>query len=82
MKIDMVFLRSFKENQNSRIIIKKIIEMAYDLGINTLTEGVETEEMVEFLSEVGCGRLQGYYYGKPMPVHDFREKFLAADDTQ
>ena len=82
MKIDMVFLRSFKENQNSRIIIKKIIEMAYDLGINTLTEGVETEEMVEFLAEVGCGRLQGYYYGKPMPVHDFREKFLTAEDPQ
>ena len=82
MKIDMVFLRSFKENPNSRIIIKRIIEMAYDLGINTLTEGVETEEMVEFLTEIGCGRFQGYYYGKPMPVHDFREKFLTAGDQQ
>ena len=76
MKIDMVFLRNFKDNANSRKIIKRVIEMADDLGINTLTEGVETEEMVEFLAEVGCGRLQGYYYGKPMPIHDFREKFL------
>ncbi|MCR5789551.1 MAG: EAL domain-containing protein [Lachnospiraceae bacterium] len=78
MKIDMVFLRGFKDNQNSRLIIRRVVEMANDLNINTLTEGVETEEMVEFLAEVGCGRLQGYYYGKPMPVHDFREKFLTA----
>ncbi|HAG68550.1 MAG TPA: diguanylate cyclase, partial [Lachnospiraceae bacterium] len=76
MKIDMVFLRGFKENENSAKIIRRVIEMANDLGINTLTEGVETEEMVDFLAEIGCGRLQGYYYGKPMPVHDFRERFL------
>ncbi|MCR4656431.1 MAG: bifunctional diguanylate cyclase/phosphodiesterase [Lachnospiraceae bacterium] len=76
MKLDMVFLRSFKDNPNARKIIKRVIELADDLGINTLTEGVETEEMVEFLAEIGCGRLQGYYYGKPMPIHDFREKFL------
>ncbi len=77
LKIDMVFLRGFKDNPNSRKIIKRVIELAEDLGINTLTEGVETEEMVEFLAEAGCGRLQGYYYGKPMPIHDFREKFIA-----
>ena len=76
LKIDMVFLRSFDKNENSRKIIKRVVDIANDLSINTLCEGVETEDMVEFLASIGCGRLQGFYYGKPMPIHDFREKFL------
>ena len=74
----MVFLRSFDKNENSRKIIKRVVDIANDLSINTLCEGVETEDMVEFLASIGCGRLQGFYYGKPMPIHDFREKFLNA----
>jgi EAL domain-containing protein (putative c-di-GMP-specific phosphodiesterase class I) len=40
----------------------------------SLTEGVETEEEADFLTKVGCGRLQGYYFGKPMPLNDIIEK--------
>ena len=66
LKIDMVFLRNFEGNQNSRKIIKSILELAKSLDMKTLTEGVETKEAVDFLHDAGCGRLQGYYYGKPM----------------
>ena len=41
--------------------------MSRTLGIHTLTEGVETKEQVDFLSSLGCEKIQGYYYGKPMP---------------
>ena len=62
----MVFLKNFEGNQNSRKIIKSILDMAKALNMKTLTEGVETKEAVDFLHDAGCGRLQGYFYGKPM----------------
>ena len=74
MKIDMEFLSNFGANKESAIILNTVIKLADELGMMSLTEGVETEEIADFLSKAGCGRLQGYYFGKPMPKHDFREK--------
>ena len=62
----MGFLRNFTEK--SRSIISSVIAMAKDLGIKTLAEGVETQKHAEFLASIGCGRQQGYYYGKPQPL--------------
>ncbi|MCR5468121.1 MAG: EAL domain-containing protein [Lachnospiraceae bacterium] len=69
LKLDMEFLRSL--NDKSKSIITSTITMAKEINIMTLSEGVETKEQVEFLKEIGCGRLQGYFYGKPMPINDF-----------
>ncbi len=74
LKIDMEFLRNFNGNENSRKIIASVINLAKELGMETLAEGVETQEAVDFLREAGCGRLQGYFYGKPMPYEDILEK--------
>ncbi|MBQ7534368.1 MAG: bifunctional diguanylate cyclase/phosphodiesterase, partial [Stomatobaculum sp.] len=75
LKIDMEFLRNFsKDNENSKKIISNIIDLAKKLNMQTVSEGVETQEAVEFLREAGCGRLQGYYYGKPMPYEELRGK--------
>ena len=69
IKLDMGFLRPFTER--SKAIITSTVTMAKDIGIKTLAEGVETQEQVEFLKSVGCGKLQGYFYGKPMPIDEF-----------
>ena len=69
LKLDMEFLRSF--NDRSKAIITSTITMAKGINIKTLAEGVETAEQVQFLKEIGCGRLQGYFYGKPMPIDEF-----------
>ena len=74
LKIDMEFLKNFNNNENSRKIISSIVNLAKDLNMLTLSEGVETEEAVDFLREAGCGRLQGYYYGKPMRYEEILEK--------
>lgn len=66
IKLDMEFLRSFTET--SRCIIRSIVAMTKDLGLKTLAEGVETKEHADFLAAIGCGRQQGYYYGKPRPL--------------
>ena len=68
LKIDMLFLRNF--SAKSKVIIRSIIDMAQWLGLGTLTEGVETQEHLEFLKAVGCDRVQGYYYSKPLPYDE------------
>ena len=47
--------------------------MARDLGITSVTEGVETEEQFRNLREMGCELFQGYYFSKPVPVDEFEE---------
>ena len=79
LKIDMEFLRNFSEKPASRKLIKGIINIAGSLGMKTLSEGVETREAVDFLKEAGCGRLQGYYYSKPVPYDKLLE--MIADGT-
>ena len=75
LKIDMEFLRNFsKDNENAKKIISTIIDLAEKLHMGTVAEGVETLDAVDFLREAGCGRLQGYYYGKPMPFEELRSK--------
>ena len=66
LKLDMRFLTPFTDKSKS--IIQAVVGMAKGIGIKTVAEGVETEEQLEFLKEIGCGMIQGYYYGKPEPI--------------
>ncbi len=74
LKIDMKFLSNFEGSDKAKTILRTIVNLASDIGMRSLTEGVETEEQAAFLREVGCGRLQGYYFGKPMPHEALAEK--------
>ena len=74
IKIDMKFLSNFNGNKKARQILKNVINLAKDLGMQTLTEGVESQEAYEFLRENGCEKLQGYLFGKPMSKQDFLSK--------
>ena len=77
IKIDMRFLSNFENSEKTKDIIDCIIQLATRLGMKTLTEGVETEEQSKFLEDVGCGRLQGYLYGKPFNLEEFEEKIMS-----
>ena len=68
LKIDMLLLQDFQEK--SQKIVSSIVDMAKKIGIRTLAEGVETEEQLEFLREIGCEKLQGYYIGRPRPYEE------------
>ena len=50
-----------------------ILSLGTTLGLDIVAEGVETEEQVARLQELGCRRMQGYLFGKPMPAKDLRE---------
>ncbi|MDO4798572.1 MAG: EAL domain-containing protein [Coriobacteriales bacterium] len=65
IKMDMHFLTSF--DQRSRRIMASVIQMAKEINIHTLAEGVETEEQFQYLRDIGCEKLQGFYFGRPMP---------------
>ncbi|MBR3334849.1 MAG: EAL domain-containing protein [Clostridia bacterium] len=72
IKFDMDLLRHLDEhNGANRRIIKAMTEVARELGIHTLAEGMETEEQQQFLVECGCELAQGYLYHKPEPLESF-----------
>ena len=75
LKIDMIFLQETKNADRSRKIIKNIISMAKELGMPVITEGVETKEHVDFLTQVGCDIFQGFYFAKPMSLEDFEKEY-------
>ena len=68
LKIDMAFLGSSSER--ARNIISSIISMDKKIGTRSLAEGVETKEQFEFLKNNGCEKVQGYFFGKPMPYEE------------
>lgn len=76
IKIDMNFLQDSEHNAKAGLIIKNIINMSEDIGIATLTEGVETAKQFENLYSMGCRLFQGYYFSKPVPVETFESKWF------
>ena len=78
VKIDMGFLNKSQVNDRAHKILHNIINMNSDLGIVSLTEGVETDDQYRMLSDMGCRLFQGYHFAKPMPVEEF-EKWIKVD---
>jgi EAL domain-containing protein (putative c-di-GMP-specific phosphodiesterase class I) len=79
LKIDMSFLQEIKDSDRNRIILKSVISMADSLGMDVITEGVETEEQFHELIELGCNHFQGYFFCRPVPVDVFEMKYFSAE---
>ena len=75
IKFDMGFIRRLNEGDDGKIILTEMMKMATSLGLDTVCEGVETEEQARFLQEIGCSKLQGYYFLKPVPPERIFEKY-------
>ena len=73
IKFDMRFMDGFDSGEEGKIILTEMAKMALGLGVEMVCEGVEQEEQVEFLREIGCTKIQGYYYGKPIPFEKILE---------
>ena len=73
LKLDMEFLKGFATNQKSKPLIKAVIDLANQIGMRTLAEGVETEEQAEFLKSINCERLQGYLFSKPITYEELNK---------
>ncbi|SEM18943.1 PAS domain S-box-containing protein/diguanylate cyclase (GGDEF) domain-containing protein [Mesobacillus persicus] len=75
IKLDKSFIRDIHHNEESKAIIKFIINLARELKINVVAEGVEYEEQLTLLRHLECDEIQGYLFSRPKPVEEF-EKML------
>ena len=75
LKIDREFLRETENAVRSRDILEEIIRLSNRMNMTVITEGVETREQVDMLTDMGCRVFQGYYFSKPIPIHEFEDKY-------
>ena len=81
LKIDQSFTKGILLDSNDTSIVKTIISLAKNLGLDVIAEGVETEEQRRYLSEAGCFAYQGYFFSRPLSGEDF-ERFSSDFFTQ
>lgn len=70
VKIDREFIKDIAIYEEQMLLTKSIIEIAHNLKKIVIAEGVETKEQIDILKQIGCDRVQGYYYAKPMSLED------------
>jgi EAL domain-containing protein (putative c-di-GMP-specific phosphodiesterase class I) len=66
LKVDRSLVQRAPADKKSAIVLRSILELGADLGIDVLAEGVETEQQLQMLTDLGCPRAQGYLLGRPM----------------
>ena len=78
IKIDRSFVIDMLEDANNAIIVQTTIDLAHNLGIRVIAEGVESAEVEKELQAMGCDEVQGYYYAKPTDSDTFMKKLKRA----
>ncbi|ENY73883.1 sensory box/GGDEF domain/eal domain-containing protein [Aeromonas diversa CDC 2478-85] len=82
LKLDRSFIRELESNPTTTAIVRSVIGLAQELGIQITAEGVETEAQRDWLTVAGCQRLQGYLFSPPLPPEAFAERFLSGAENQ
>ncbi|WP_163184376.1 sensor domain-containing protein [Neobacillus sedimentimangrovi] len=78
LKIDQSFIKEILSDEKDAAITTTIIHLGKSLGLEVIAEGVEEKEQVSFLRNVGCHKIQGYYFSKPIPVDELEKMFLCS----
>lgn len=76
VKIDRSMILNIVNDEKNKLILKHTVAMLKDLGMEIVIEGVETEEQVVVLGELGCEIVQGYFFGRPEAEEKFYELFM------
>lgn len=79
LKIDQHFTRNIKSDSKDAALVKTIIRMAHDLGLNVIAEGVETLEQLDFLKTEQCNQAQGYYFNRPLPAQEIEDIYYTIE---
>ena len=75
IKIDQSFVRDITTDATDAVMVKTIIDLARNFGLEVIAEGVETQEQLDFLRAHGCLMYQGYLFGKPVPLEEFESRY-------
>ncbi len=67
LKIDQSFIRDMVDNKDDAVVVHSTIELAHNLGLSVVAEGVETQSELDLLKRLGCDTIQGYLISKPLP---------------
>jgi EAL domain-containing protein (putative c-di-GMP-specific phosphodiesterase class I) len=70
LKIDRAFVQNLPYSRSEANIARHIVELAHALDLRVIAEGVEREDQLQFLREVGCDEIQGFYFSKPLPAEE------------
>ncbi len=81
LKLDKGFINDTTTNERGKIVVQHVLSMAKNLSLKTVSEGIETVEQAQFLTDSGCDIAQGFLYAKPMPLEDF-ERITFTEKTQ
>jgi len=79
LKIDKSFVMDLLEDKNSHMIVKAVIDLAHALGLIVHAEGIETAAQRESLIQMGCDRLQGYWFSRPMDMDSLKNWLAKAE---
>lgn len=77
LKIDKSLVWGLGTEDRTMQVIRGLVGLCNDLGIQSVAEGIETEEQYKALCEAGCTRAQGYFVGRPQPIEGFERRFLS-----
>ncbi len=80
LKMDFKFLQGSGDVSRGGIILSSVLRMAHQLELPVICEGVETEAQADFMKNLGCRLMQGFYFSRPIPITDF-EKLITAEKT-
>jgi len=75
IKVDMAFIRELEKSERVAVILKFVVQLAVELGMGVVIEGVETETQCNYVASLGEVAIQGYYFSRPLPMPDY-EKLL------
>ena len=75
LKIDQSFVKDIEKNHNHRSVVQAIMSLARSFRYRLIAEGVETEDQLKILKEMGCHEFQGFYYHQPLRAEEIEELF-------
>ena len=73
LKIDKSFVTTLPSSESDQIMVRSTVNLAHDLGLQVVAEGIEDEETLNLLKEMGCDYAQGYFISKPIGPNEFLE---------
>ncbi|PLY03696.1 MAG: hypothetical protein C0622_04080 [Desulfuromonas sp.] len=81
LKIDRTFVRDIGRDEGDRAIAQSVVDLACNLKIKTVAEGVEDEEQLTIMRQIGCTYIQGYYYARPLPADEVAARIRVLNDS-